>query len=538
VSGFLGKGVALVALLVTLVASSAFAQDEPTAAAPAARAPDSRAVWERHRAAWDPDEDSMTVLSGLAGAAAELGELPQFHAFLDSLVVDGHAGPNALRYWGAVGLQLGGSPDTVAAAFAASLDTDTSALVLTALVEVLVAHEAVEPALGLLEKAPAAGVPFGRVALVRGQVLARSGDPDGAVEAWLFAMDAGGDDAVSAAARIGDLAAAAGSAPTGTIERLDALGASAEGVLAGAIAALRARLHAAEGSWSEALEAAGDPSLPPEARGEALRGIARAAREAGSTEVARDALRTLVASGAPVARAEDRLALAEIEDELGGPSWTEHAAEVDAARASGEPERLSRALERALAAGADPAVVAVPRGDLFLARSRPDSALSAYAAAVGEGPVGTAGLEALSRVRLVQALSRSGTEPAVTAELGELLVRAPADPAASSGRLAELADRLGEADSLDVARSLVRALAAEWLGRAGDAAGASRALERAASEAMSPGEVPALLLAAGRWADAAGDAEGARRLWRSVIEDHSSTPYALDARRRMAEGGL
>jgi tetratricopeptide (TPR) repeat protein len=522
---------------VTLAAASAFAQDEASDDAPAARAPDARAAWERHRAAWDPDEDSMTVLSGLAGAAAELGELPRFHALLDSLVADGRAGPNALRYWGAVGLQLGGSPDTVAAVFASSLDADTSALALAALVEVLVAHEAVEPALGLLEKAPAAGVPSGRVALVRGQVLARSGDPDGAVEAWLLAMGAGGDDAIAAAARIGDLATAAGSAPAGTLERLDALRASAEGDLAAAIAALRARLHAADGSWSEALEAAGDPSLPPEARGEALRGIARAAREAGSPEVARDALHTLVASGARVARAEDRLALGEIEDDLGGPSGIEHAAEVEAARASGEPERLSRALERALAAGADPAIVAVPRGDLYLARSRADSALAAYAAGVGGGPVGTAGLEALSRVRLVQALSRSGTEPAVTAELGELLVRAPADPAAASGRLAELADRLGEADSLDVARSLVRALAAEWLGRAGDPAGASRALEQAASEAKSPGEVPALLLAGGRWAEAAGDAEGARRLWRSVIEDHPNTPYALDARRRLAEGG-
>jgi len=204
---------------------------------------------------------------------------------------------------------------------------------------------------------------------------------------------------------------------------------------------------------------------------------------------------------------------------------------------AGEPERLSRALEEALAAGADPAIVAVPRGDLFLAQSRPDSALAAYAAGVGEGPVGPAGLEALSRVRLVQALSRSGTEPAVTAELGEVLVRAPAEPASAFGRLAELAGRLGDADSLDVARSLVRALAAEWLGRAGDPSGASRALEQAAGEAKSSGEVPALLLAAGRWANAAGDAERARRLWRSVIEEHPSTPYALDARRRMAEGG-
>jgi tetratricopeptide (TPR) repeat protein len=519
VSAIPAKAAAIATLLVALAAPIASAQD-----------------WERHRAAWDPAEDDLAILSGLASAASELGDLPRFHALLDSLVGEGRAGPNALRYWGAVGLQLGAPPDSIAATFASSLDPDVTAHGLVELVGVLEAHEAVEPALRLLEEAAAAGVPPGRVALVRGQLLARSGDPEGAVAAWLLALDAGGEDAIAAAARIGDLAAA-GSAPAGAIERVDALGAAADGRLAAAFATLRARLHAAEGSWSEALEAAGDPALPPEARGEALRSVAGAAREAGSPAVARDALRALVALGPPAARVEDRLALGEVEDELGGPSAIEHAAEVEAARESGEPERLAGVVEQALADGADPAIVAVPRGDLYLARSHPDSALAAYAAALSETPVGSAGLEALSRVRLVQALSRSGTQDAVVAELGAVLVGAPAEPAAASERLAGLAERLGEADSLDVARSLVRALAAEWLGRAGDPAGASRALEQAAGEAKSAGEVPALLLAAGRWADAAGDREGARRLWRSVIEEHPSTPYALDARRRMAEGG-
>jgi tetratricopeptide (TPR) repeat protein len=506
---------------VALSASIAPAQDET--------------AWDRHRAAWDPAEDDLAVLSQLIGAATVLGELPQFHALLDSVVGAGRAGPNALRYWGAVGLQLGASPDSIAARFASFLEPDMSALSIEGLVGVLEAHEAVEPALGLLDAAAAAGVPPERVALVRGQLLARSGDPDAAVEAWFLALGQGGDEAVAAAARIGELAAV-GTVPAGTVERLNDLPPAGEEVAA-AVALLRTRLHAAAGRWSEALAAADDPALGPEAGGEALRGIARAARMAGSPEVAREALQALTATGA-TAVPEDRIALGEIEDETGGPAARQHAAEVEAARQSGEPERLAGAVERALAGGVDPAIVAVPLGDLFLARSRPDSALAAYAAGVGEGQVGSAGLEALGRVRLVQSLARSGTDEAVVAELGQVLVRAPAEPAAASGRLGELAGRLGAADSLDVARSLVLALAGEWLGRAGDPAGASEALERAASEAKSAGEIPALLLAAGRWAEAAGDPEAARRLWRSVIVDHPSTPYALDARRRMAnEGG-
>jgi hypothetical protein len=222
---------------------------------------------------------------------------------------------------------------------------------------------------------------------------------------------------------------------------------------------------------------------------------------------------------------------------VSGARARELSAQVGAARATGDPALLARALEAALAAGADPAIVAVPHGDLHLSRARPDSALSAYAAAVDEGPVGPAELEALARVRLVQALGQSGSPATAAAELGEALVRAPADPAAASARLAGIAQALGDADTLDVARALVLALAAEWRGRAGDPAGASRDLELAAGAAKSAGEIPALLLSAGRWAEAAGDTERARRLWRSVVEDHASTPYALDARRRLAEGG-
>jgi predicted negative regulator of RcsB-dependent stress response len=519
------------------------------------RAQDAAEAWDRFRSAWDPADDRMTVLSGLAGAAAELGDLPRFHAFLDSVIGGEGGGPNALRYWGAVGLQLGVPPDSVARAFAASLDTEANVVELAALVGVLEAHEAVEAALGVLDDAAAVGVPPGRVALVRGQLLARSGDPELAVDAWLLALGAGGEEAVAAAARIGDMAVGGHGVPAGTVERLAGLRAVAAGEVASAIAILQARVHASTGSWTEALEAAADPALGPMARGEALRGIASTAREAGQPEAARDALQTLVALGTPAARAEDRLALGELEDRLGSPAAAaasfeaarlegasgaramELAAQVDAARASGDPDALSRTLEEVLAAGADPAILAVPRGDLFLSRARPDSALSAYAAGVGDGPVGPPGLEALSRLRLAQALARSGTGGDVVEQIGDALVRAPADPAAASARLAALAGRLGDADSLAVARSLVLGLAAEWKGRAGDPAGASEALERAALAAVSRGEAPALLLDAGRWAEEAGDHERARRLWRSVVDEHGSTPYALDARRRLADEG-
>ena len=511
--------------------------------------------WDRLRSQWNPEADDVGVLAGLAGVAAEARDLPRFHAFLDSVVREDAAGPSALRYWAAVGLQLGASPDSVAARLAASIDSDTDAATLADFVGLLEANEAVNPALALLDDAASARVPASRVALVRGQLLAGTGDRDGAVEAWLLAVGSGGAEAAAAAARLGDLAADGRGVPVGTMERVASFREVAEGEVASAVAMLAVRLHAAEGRWSEARDAAGDPALEGAARGEALREIARGAREAGELEPARDALAALVALGPPAARQEDRLALGEMEDALGNPAAAaesfqqariggvsgaralEIGAVLEAARASGDPEVLARAVDEALAAGADPAILAVPLGDLLLSHSLPDSALSAYAAGIDEGPVGPAELEALSRVRLAQALAQSGSSAAAAAALGDALVRAPADPAAASARLADLAATLGAGDTLDVARSLVLALAAEWRGRAGDPAGASGDLERAAGEAKSAGEIPALLLAAGRWAEAAGDTERARRLWRSVVDEHASTPYALDARRRLAEGG-
>jgi tetratricopeptide (TPR) repeat protein len=524
-------------------------------AAPARGQAVDEAEWRRLRAVWDPAADDVRILVGLAGEASDARDLPRFQAFLDSVVRGDEAGPNALRYWGALALQLGASPDSVTARLAASLDDDTAVATLEEYVGLLEAHGAVNPALGLLEEAARAGVPAGRVALVRGRLLAGTGDRDAAVDAWLLAIGAGGEEAIAGAAGIGDLAEDGRGVPDGTLERVASLREVAEGDAAAAVAMLAVRLHAADGRWADAREAADDPALDGVAGGEALRAIAGRAREAGELGPARDALAALVALGPPAARAEDRLALGEVEDALGNPSAAaasfeqarvggapgasarEIAAELEAARASGDPEVLGRAVDEAIAAGADPAILAVPLGDLLLSRSSPDSAIAAYAAGIDEGPVVSGELEALSRVRLVQALAQSGSPASVAGDVGDALVRAPADPAAASARLADLAATLGAADTLDVARSLVLALAAEWRGRAGDPAGASADLERAAAEAKSAGETPALLLAAGRWAEAAGDTERARRLWRSVVDDHANTPYALDARRRLAEGG-
>lgn len=534
--------------------ASAFAQvPRPEPEGPASPGPAGEA-WDRERVAWDPATDGMTTLAALAAAATGMGDLPRFHAFLDTLVRQDRAGPNALRYWGAVGLQLGVPPDTVAARFGASLDAATEAVTVAQLVQVLQAYEAEAAALALLDRAEAAGVPRQRLALVRGQLLARADDRDGAVEAWFLALAGGGDEALTAAARIGDLVADGRGVPAGTIDRLAAARSVSSGGVAEAVSRLLARVHAAEGRWAEALATAHEPGLGPVARGEMVRGIAATARAAGRLEVAAEALSALVALGPPAAGPEDRLALGEVQDALGdeaaaaasfeaarragvaGARGRELAATVEAARASGDPERIARVVAEAAEAGADPVRLAVPRGDLLLARARPDSAMSAYAEGIGEGQVGAPGLEALARLRLAQALIRSGTPPATVAAIGAALVAAPADPAAAWHRLGDLAGRTGEADSLGIARSLVEGLVGEWRGRSGEAAEASAGLERAAGEA-SPGEAPALLLAAGRWAHAAGDLERARRLWRTIVEEHGTTPYALDARRWLAEAG-
>lgn len=214
--------------------------------------------------------------------------------------------------------------------------------------------------------------------------------------------------------------------------------------------------------------------------------------------------------------------------------------ELDKARRSGDPGVILPALERALAAGLAPARVAVLRGDLHLTRGAPDSAIGAWAAAVGAAPRPEA-LEALGRVRLVRSLQQAGKGASFLSDLGRTLVSAPADPAAAAARLDSLARTLptiGSAstpNSNGVARALLASLAAERLGESGDPAAASRALEAAARDAGPEGA--GLLIAAGRWARAAGEEERARELWREVVRRHSGTPDELEARLLLSEPG-
>ncbi|MGH7572612.1 MAG: hypothetical protein ACREMK_12325, partial [Gemmatimonadota bacterium] len=209
---------------------------------------------------------------------------------------------------------------------------------------------------------------------------------------------------------------------------------------------------------------------------------------------------------------------------------------VEEARRAGEPEEVRQALARAIAAGLPPTRVALIRGDLYLARGAPDSAVGAWAAAVGAAPRPEA-LAALERVRLIQSLQRAGAGGALLADLGRILVVAPADPRAAAARLDSLAtlvslDQEG-GDAGEVASALLAGLAAEWVGEAGEPAEASRALEAAVRGAGAEGA--GLLLAAGRWARAAGEEERARGLWREVVERYPGTPHDLEARRLLSE---
>lgn len=206
--------------------------------------------------------------------------------------------------------------------------------------------------------------------------------------------------------------------------------------------------------------------------------------------------------------------------------------EVEHARSTGDVEEVARALDRAVADGVPPTRVAVLRGDLYLARGVADSALGAYASAVGAAPRIEA-IQALGRVRLVQAIRRGGPAEELLPALGAALVLAPADPRAAAARLDSLAGSPFGSDSAGIARALLTGAAAEWLGEAGDPVAASTALEAAAGDAGDEGA--GLLLAAGRWAREAGEEDRARSLWRLVVDRYPGTPHDLEARRLLSE---
>jgi hypothetical protein len=334
--------------------------------------------------AFDPAADDPGILADLAARAAATGDLVEFRTWLDSLRTAGIAGPHALAYWGALALQSGSPPDTVAIAFARHL----------------------------------AGRP----------------DDMGSLQAFVEVLEANG-----------------------------------------------------------ALDAA-------------------------------DRLRGIGASGVTIAEPAERW----------DPGPAELPPDLERARRAGDVEAVERALERAIADGLPPTRVAVLQGDLMLARGVPDSAIGAYASAVGAAPRAEA-IQALGRVRMVHAVRRGGPGEGFLNALGAVLVAAPADPATATGRLDSLAGSAFASDSAGVARALLTGLAAEWKGEAGDPAGASLTLETAARAAGHEGA--GLLLAAGRWALEAGEGDRARALWREVVDRHPGTPHDLEARRLLSEPG-
>jgi len=461
---------------------AARAQDAPVdsliAAGRAATARGDHAeAYRLFRAAYDPSADDARVLAMLAGASSSLGDLPRFHAFLDSMVGSGPGPRHALEYWAALSLDMGAPPESVLEAIdrhLAARQDDEGTLI--ALVRLLAAHRSAGIAGEVIDSAILRGADRARLAIPLGDARRDAGDPAAAIDAYLAAADS-----TQAAERIRDLLAAhpPGYSRDPLIERLRQARSAGDEEIARRAAALLADVEGAA--------TAGMGAAVPDA-GAAASGASAAAADAA---YARE----------PLLSARDTTALAD-------------------------------ALARARGRLADAQLVALRAGDMWLARGAPDSAVASYARAVEParaGELGSAALEALARIRLVRALGRAPA-PALSA-LGALLVEAPAEPGAAVGRLDSLIGSLGLADS-SAARPLAAALAAEWRGQAGDPAGASAALEAAAATAGD--ESPALLLAAGRWAAAASEDERARELWRAVVERYGESPYALEARRLLA----
>jgi len=518
---------------------------------------DSLPTWRLRVEAQAPRFDDLGALDAAAREAARAGETERFYAFLDSVVSGasgGGAGRAALQYWGALELDGGGDPASVARTYDRWLaDRPSDGDALGAFVTVLLAHHGVDAAGWLVDRAIERGADPAWVALAQGAVAEARGDARAAASAWARAL--GGERrAGDAEGRIAGLLAGSPSEERAAAVR-EALEEAAGEAGAGArsrLVPLLARAYALEGRWDEAVEAVRDASLSPVTRATILRSVAERAREREAWDAAGRAIEAVLEIGPPVATPGDRLARAEIARRSGDPAAAARLAagtgtpgariaaaeyEVLAARQSGDPERLARAVARAREAGLRPEAIAVPAGDLALAAGRPDSALGAYDAAIlgaDEGDVGPAGLEALARQRLVLALLRSRVPESVLVGLGHALVEGPADPTAAAETLEGLAERVDREEG--DGRAVLLGLAAEWRGRAGDARGASEALERAAGDPNAGAEAPRLLLAAGAWARAAGDDERARALWREVATGHADTPYALEARRLLATG--
>lgn len=552
----------LLAFGLLAVAASASAQTDRAAALEAGRtaaaAGEFEVAYERFVEAWDPAGDDPAVLAAMAGAASRIDALDDLRDRLAPVVATDADAKHAARFWAAAALQTDVPADSVQATLVRRVEARPGDLeALTGYVRVWMGHGGFDLAEALLDRARSAGTPDAAVVALLGDVRAAGGEPLGALEAYARAVAAGGPETGEILRRAQTLLEEwpGGEVPAEAVDAIDRIASTAEGPAASALAALRLRAGIAAGAWEAAIDAATDPALGATERAATLRAVAVAARDAGALGPAREAAEALRSMGPPYARPGDRELLADVASRQGdvagaAAAWRDAtgaaAADPDltrpgpadpvtrarAALERGDREALVAALEAASSSGVDPAALAVPRGDLWLARGRPDSAMAAWQRGIESGTSRPAGLSALGRARLLQSLGREGAGAEDLTEVGEALLAAPAEPSGVAERLRDLARRAAARDSAGVAAAILEGLAAEWEGRAGDPSGASRSLERAARE--TPVEAPALLLAAGRWADRADEAERARALWREVALEHPTTPYALEARRLLA----
>jgi tetratricopeptide (TPR) repeat protein len=510
-------------------------EDRVSAGREAAARGDHETAFHQYRLAFDAQRDDRVVLAAMSQAAIQLGDLSLFASSLDSLVSTGRAGPNALQHWGAASLQSGRRPDDVWTPLDSYLSVhpeDIEALV--AFAEVFEGHALFEYGERLLRGAVDRGVSPAEFGATLGVFREARNDPLGALEAYITVLPSGSARAADASLRIRALLDAWPAEPAvlEAADRLDAARTSAEPSGRRLIAPLRARAYAHAGRWGDAIEAAQDTAMRPSAHGSVLRSVSRIAQSRGDMVAAEEVLETLLVLGPPVSVPEDEALLEDVRRAMGvdEPLATEA---FEAVTRASDPASLAAAIVQAESSGIEVTSLAVPRGDLWLSRGRPDSAMAAYAEGVGPDATGVKGLEALARVRLVRSLARSSDADEIGSRLGEILISASSDPEVAAGRIEEVVSRL-EADSMTTAWAIAVGLAAEWRGEAGDPDGASEALERAVLRAPSIGEAPALLLASGRWASVAGEVDRAKLLWRRVVEDHARTPYALEARRLLA----
>lgn len=528
-------------------------------AAPAVQAQETRRSGQDFEALIDtyvPEADDPNVLAALAYAAASTGERARFIAVLDSVVRAGPGYPNALQYWGALSLQSNVPAGEVRDEFEEYLiarPEDRAALL--TFFRVLEGNGEFAAAGQLLDGAEARGAPAVLLFIPRGQLLEVRGEPVGAIGAYLDGITVGGS--TSAVASVYAERLLTGWPPDEdlqpALDLIEQRRGEVQGQAAATIAHLAVLVNLVAEEWQAAIDLALDPALSPPEQAAELRAVAGYAAQSDK-KMAQQALQALLELGSPPATTADRILLARFARDSGDSeaavetlrsatgegielARTEALVlEVEEARETGDIEALSEALREAVEGGVDRARIAISLGDMWLSRAKRDSALAAYVDGVGKSEAGPMAIESLSRIRLIHSLARVGVPSAAYGAVGRALMISASAPPAAAASFDSLASALaGKADG-ETARALLRALSAESMGRGGDVSEAVEILDRALTNDPDSPERPVLLLAAGRWAAAAGEVERASQSWRELIEDHSDTPYALEARRLMSQG--